>query len=161
MDHSIAIRTTLFPGDLGYVAYLHGTIYAHEYQYGKGFESYVLEGLAGFLQQYDPEKDKVWICEAANNIIGFLLAFNKSDIVQLRFFIIHPDYRGQGLGRRLMDEFIHYLKEKSVKKAFLWTTDDLPAACSLYTSFGFTLTDKKISGLFGKQLTELRYELSL
>src|SRR6185437_4486339 len=41
----VTIRTMLQPGDLGYIAYIHGRIYDQESAYGIGFESYVLKGL--------------------------------------------------------------------------------------------------------------------
>ncbi|HYE54504.1 MAG TPA: GNAT family N-acetyltransferase, partial [Chitinophagaceae bacterium] len=40
LEH-ISIRTTLKPGDIGYVTYLHGHLYQQEYQYGISFEAYV------------------------------------------------------------------------------------------------------------------------
>lgn len=46
--NSIVIRTDLLPGDLGYVAYLHGRLYKEECNYGIGFEAYVAKGLAEF-----------------------------------------------------------------------------------------------------------------
>src|SRR5438552_12285431 len=71
----IRIRTELKPGDIGYVIYLHGHLYKKEYNYGIGFETYVAAGLAQFYQQYDPQKDQVWICEHENKVVGFLLFF--------------------------------------------------------------------------------------
>jgi|GEM_PF-6490920 peptidyl-dipeptidase Dcp len=68
----ITCRNELRPGDLGYIAYLHGQIYAKECGYGLGFEAYVLQGLQEFAHQYDPDRDKVWICEHDNNIVGLL-----------------------------------------------------------------------------------------
>jgi hypothetical protein len=46
--HDIHIRTTLQPGDIGYVAYLHGHLYSKEYNYGILFETYVAAGLVEF-----------------------------------------------------------------------------------------------------------------
>src|ERR1700722_7351996 len=85
----ITCRNDLRPGDLGYIAYLHGQIYAKECGYGLGFEAYVLQGLQEFAHQYDPDRDKVWICEHDNNIVGFLLAFHRSNNLQ-RTDSLHP-----------------------------------------------------------------------
>ena len=38
----ISIRTELRPGDIGYVTYMHGTLYSEEYGYRIQFESYFL-----------------------------------------------------------------------------------------------------------------------
>src|SRR6266571_3486111 len=50
----IKIRNDLRPGDLGYVAHLHGLLYGAEYGYGISFEMYVAEGLYEFYKNYDP-----------------------------------------------------------------------------------------------------------
>jgi peptidyl-dipeptidase Dcp len=157
----ISVRTGLRPGDLGYVAYLHGDLYAKECGYGLQFESYVLGGLGEFGHAYDPGKDRIWMCEHENRIIGFLLAQHRPNAVQLRYFIFLPEYRGVGLGKKLMNEFIAFMKECGVRHAYLWTTDEQHAAISLYTRFGFRLTEEKPSQSFGKRLVERRYDLHL
>src|SRR5690349_7641993 len=81
----ITIRTELRPGDIGYVIYMHGHLYKTEYNYGIEFETYVAAGLAEFYQQYDREKDRVWICEHKNKIVGFLLLMHRGDAAQLRY----------------------------------------------------------------------------
>ncbi len=74
----VKIRTEIRPGDLGSVVGLHGMIYYREYQYGPSFESYVAGGLHEFYSQYDQEKDRVWICEHGDKIIGFLLIMHRT-----------------------------------------------------------------------------------
>jgi peptidyl-dipeptidase Dcp len=157
----IAIRTRLLPGDLGYVAYLHGDLYTKENGYGLSFESYVLSGLGEFGHDYDPEKDRIWMCEHDSKMIGFLLAQHRPAAVQLRYFILLPEYRGIGLGKKLMREFITFMQQCGVKDAYLWTTDEQHAAISLYARFGFRLSEEKPSQSFGKSLTERRYNLHL
>jgi peptidyl-dipeptidase Dcp len=157
----ISIRTRLLPGDLGYVAYLHGDLYTKENGYGLSFESYVLTGLGEFGHDYDAGKDRIWMCEHEGRKIGFLLAQHRPNAVQLRYFIFLPEYRGIGLGKKLMTEFIAFMKQRGVKDAYLWTTDEQHAAISLYTRFGFKLTEERPSHSFGKPLTERRYDLHL
>jgi len=157
----ISIRNTLSPGDLGYIAYMHGELYARECGYGLNFEAYVLEGLKDFAHEYDPQKDKVWICEHENKIIGFLMAQHRTGTMQLRYFIFQPEYRGIGLGKKLMSEFIDFMKATGHNHAYLWTTNEQHAAAALYTKFGFELTEEKVSEAFDKPLTEQRYDLQL
>src|SRR5277367_5634661 len=106
MDHPVTIRTRLEPGDLGYIAYMHGSVYAEECGYGLHFESYVLEGLHEFATAYDPSKDRVWVCEHEKLKVGFLVGVHRGGTIQLRFLILRPEYRSSGLGRRLMDLFV-------------------------------------------------------
>ena len=156
----ISIRTDLRPGDIGYVTYLHGYLYEKEYGYDVSFEAYVALGLYEFHKQYDPATNRVWVCEHAGKIVGFLLLMNRGKAAQLRYFIIAPGYRGIGLGKKLMDLYMAFLKECSYESSYLWTTHELHTAASLYTRHGFQLTEEKPSDAFGKPLTECRYDLS-
>ena len=157
----VTIRTRLEPGDLGYIAYLHGRIYDEENQFGLGFESYVLEGLGEFGSQYDPEKDRVWVCERGSEKVGFLVGMHRGEALQLRYFILLPEYRGMGLGKRLMDLFMEYVRERGYSTAYLWTTNEQHAAVSLYTRYGFRSVEEKQSMAFGKSLIERRYEATI
>jgi GNAT superfamily N-acetyltransferase len=157
--NDVTIRSGIRPGDLGHIIWLHGILYNQEYQYGPSFESYVAGGLHEFYSQYDREKDRVWICEYDDTIIGFLLIMHRSSLIaQLRFFILLPDFRGLGLGRLLMDRFMQFLKDANYKGAFLWTTNEQIRAASLYRRYGFRLTEQKESVSFGKPLMEQRYD---
>jgi len=159
--NDIHIRTALQPGDIGYVVYLHGALYSKEYGYGTVFETYVATGLLEFYQQYDPAKDCVWVCEHENKMVGFILLMNRGEVAQLRYFILAPEYRGIGLGKKLMDLYMAFLKQAGYTSSYLWTTSELPAAISLYKKHGFILTDEKPSNAFGKPVVEQRYELQL
>jgi peptidyl-dipeptidase Dcp len=160
--NEITIRTELRPGDLGYVIYLHGHLYNKEYNYGISFESYVAGGLHEFYSQYNPVKDRVWICEHNGKIIGFLLLMHReNNSSQLRYFIILPEYRGIGLGKKLMNLYMDFLRDSRYESSYLWTTDELQAAASLYLRHGFKLTEEKESTAFGKMLKERRYNLKV
>jgi peptidyl-dipeptidase Dcp len=156
----IQIRTELRPGDLGFVIYRHGKLYEEEYDYGIAFETYVALGAYEFYKNYDPSKDCVWICEHDGNIVGFLLLMHReNDVAQLRYFYLEPAYRGIGLGKKLMNLYMDFLKEKGYRSSYLWTTHELYSAASLYKRHGFRLTEEKESSAFGKALKEQRYDL--
>jgi GNAT superfamily N-acetyltransferase len=156
--NDIHIRTELRPGDIGYVTYLHGHLYKKEYGYGIEFEAYVALGLHEFYKQYSPENNRVWVCEHGDKIIGFMLLMNRGKAAQLRYFILEPEYRGIGLGKKLMELYMRFLKDCKYESSYLWTTHELYAAASLYTRHGFKLTEEKPSNSFGKPLKEHRYD---
>jgi GNAT superfamily N-acetyltransferase len=157
----ITIRNELQPGDIGYVTYLHGSLYAREYGYSVQFETYVAEGLCEFTKRYNPRMDRVWVCEHGGRIVGFLLVMERDDAAQLRYFLIEPEYRGFGLGSKLIRQCMDFIKDRGYLKAFLWTTHELTTAARLYALAGFTLTEEKESTAFGKQVRERRYDLLL
>lgn len=159
--NSISIRNDLRPGDIGQITHLHGLLYHREYGYSISFESYVGAGLHEFEQQYDPRLDRVWIAEDGDKMVGFLLLMHRGEAAQLRFFLILPEYRGFGLGKLLMERYMEFLFQCGYRRSYLWTTDELPAAASLYTRHGFALTEDRPSTAFGKFLHEQKYELKL
>ena len=157
---NINIRTELKPGDIGFVTYMHGKFYSAEYGYGLSFESYVAKGFHEFVANHNPEKDAVWVCEQQDTIVGFLLLMDRgSNSAQLRFFILDPGYRGMGLGKKLLGNFLEQLKQRGYRHAFMWTTNEQTAAARLYEKAGFILTEEKDSVSFGKQVVEQRYDL--
>ena len=161
MDLPVTIRTQLEPGDLGYIAYLHGRQYAEEFGYGLYFENYVLGALHEFATGYDPAKDGIWVCEHQKKKVGFLVAAHREDTVQLRFLILLPEYRGMGLAKRMMDLFITFMRDRGYRKAYLWTTTEQQTAISMYERYGFRLKEEKESMAFDKLLIERKYDLSL
>ena len=159
--NDITIRTELHSGDIGYITFLHGSLYKREYNYGIDFEAYVAKGLHEFYERYHPDSNRVWICEHNRKIIGSLLLMNRGEAAQLRYFLIVPEYRGIGLGKKLMELYMEFLKKCGYRSSYLWTTNELYSAAHLYKSHGFKLTEEKESSAFGKPLKENKYEVIL
>jgi GNAT superfamily N-acetyltransferase len=157
----ISIRTELRPGDIGYVTYLHGSLYSKEYGYGLSFENYVAKGLCEFYEKYNPERNRIWACEHNDRMIGFLLLMDRVKAAQLRYFLVERKYRGIGLGSELMNLYMDFLQASGYKTSYLWTTHELSTAASLYKRHGFRLTEEKDSTAFGKPVKEQRYDLIL
>lgn len=159
MNPELAIDHQLRPGDIGYLIYLHGKRYALENGYLQGLEIYTMESMLESLKNFSPDKDRFWIARHNDTIVGSIALMNRGDLAQLRYFLIEPDYRGYGLGNRLMQLFIDFMHRCGYQGAYLWTTNELPAAAHLYRKFGFVLTEEVPSEQFGKHTIEQKYEL--
>lgn len=157
----IVIRTDLRAQDIARIVRLHGSLYHQEYGYGMAFESYVSAGLYEFLQHYDPERSRFWLCEHAGSLVGCLCLLDRGESAQLRFFLIHPRYRGLGLGHRLLDRFFAFIRACGYSYAYLWTTHELTAAAHLYAAYGFRIAEEKTSSAFGRTLVEQKYVKAL
>lgn len=157
----VSIRTELRPGDIGYVIYMHGALYQREYGYGIQFETYVAKGLCEFYEKYNPERNRIWACEHKDRMMGFVLLMDRGRAAQLRYFLLEPEYRGIGLGSKLMNLYMDFLQQCGYRESYLWTTHELSAAAHLYKRHGFKLTEEKESTAFGKLLREQRYDLVL
>lgn len=158
--NEIIIRSDIKPGDLGYVIYRHGAMYAKEYNHGVSFEVYVAEGICEFYNHYNFTKDRVWFCEHNNKIIGSLfLQHRENNTAQLRYFYLEKEYRGLGLGKLLMNRYIEFYKECQYDSSYLWTTDELDTAAAIYAKHGFLLTEEVATNSFGKTLVERKFEM--
>ena len=157
----VSIRHKIKPGDIGQIIHLHGILYAKEYGYDSSFESYVAKYLTEFASSIKA-REKFWVIEKKNEIVGSMAIVEHSKTeAQLRWLLLHPDIRGQGLGKKLMDDAIAFCRAKDYSSIFLWTEDLLKPAAKLYKSKGFQLTEEKTHEIWGTELTEQRYGLKL
>lgn len=156
----IKINTNLKPGDLGYIIHKHGVIYSEEYNHGVSFEAYVAQGIFEFYSNYNPVKDRIWICEHNNKIIGSLvLQHREKNTAQLRYFYLEKEYRGIGLGKLMMNLYMDFYMKCGYVSSYLWTTHELDTATALYTKHGYRLTEELNTNSFGKNLIERKFEL--
>jgi ribosomal protein S18 acetylase RimI-like enzyme len=160
-QNPISIRTELRPGDIGYITYLHGILYAREHGWDHTFEAYVGRPLAEFAKS-NSTRQRIWIAEQNETIIGSIAIVEHSrDEAQLRWLLLHPDFRGLGLGRSFITSAIEFAQAQDYTSIFLWTVQDLTAAAKLYRDSGFEKTAKETHTIWGKELTEERYDLVL
>lgn len=158
-DTSITIRNYQ-PGDAGYIAYRHGVLYAQEYGLDQVFEKYVLQSLVTYLE--NPSAGKIFIAECCGSIVGFIGIVEVSKhTAQLRWFLIEPEFRGAGLGRKLVESVMEYCQQQHYDHIFLWTFKGLDSARHLYEMFGFTLTEEKENNTWTTQLIEQRWDVKL
>jgi GNAT superfamily N-acetyltransferase len=158
---SITIRHNLRPGDIGYLTYLHGTLYAAEYGWDHTFEAYVAGPLAEFAKS-PGERERIWVVEQKAQVAGSIAIVEATpEVAQLRWFLLHPDVRGHGLGRRLIEDALRFCRAQDYALIFLWTVSALTAAARLYHTVGFQLTEEHPQQIWGATVTEQRYDLPL
>jgi DNA-binding MarR family transcriptional regulator/GNAT superfamily N-acetyltransferase len=149
------------PGDVGFVAHLHGRLYSTTYQFGPIFEFYVMKGLTEFMLHTD--KGELWIAEVNGQKVGSIAITKSTDqVAQLRWFIIDEQYHGMGIGKKLMETAIEFCKRQGYQHIFLWTVSILQTARYLYEKYNFKLTEEKQNDTWtGSPLIEERWDLFL
>jgi len=159
---NLKIRHEIRPGDIGFIIYLHGILYSREKNYDLTFEAYVAHGLLQFVHNYNPYRDRLWLAENNGQIIGCIaIVRTTKEEAQLRWYLVQPDFRRQGIGKQLLGEALNFCREKKYKNVFLWTTSELTGASHIYAQAGFKKKETKSHKVWGKQLIEERYDLIL
>ena len=75
---------------------------------------------------------------------------DQNEAIWLGWFCVDPDYRGKGLGSRLLDYSIKKAKKEGFDYLRLWTTSspNEKMAQGLYESRGFRIFDRKKDGRY-------------
>jgi N-acetylglutamate synthase-like GNAT family acetyltransferase len=148
-------------GDLDRIVTLHGELYAREHGFDQTFEAYVAGPLAEFARSHSPA-NRLWIAEHEERIVGCVAIVTTSTrAAQLRWYLVVPEMRRHGLGRRLLTEAIAFSRQQGYETVFLWTVSALVAAARQYAAAGFRKTEEKPGTMWGKEVVEEKYELEL
>jgi DNA-binding MarR family transcriptional regulator/GNAT superfamily N-acetyltransferase len=149
-------------GDMGWVVERHGVLYCQEYGWDSHIEALTAEIVATFLKNFDPARERCWIAEMDGERVGSVFLVRETDeVARLRLLLVEPQARGLGLGKRLVDECVHFAREAGYRKITLWTHAVLVAARAIYRQGGFTLTEQWVHDDFGKPEPSETWELTL
>lgn len=152
----------LAPGDGGWVIQRHAELYACEEGFDAGFEALVARIVADFLAAHDPARERGFIAWEGGRRVGSVFCVaDGARRAKLRLFLIEPDLRGRGLGRRLLEACMGFAREAGYTDMGLWTHESHKAACALYAAAGFRLISSRPVQSFGQALVEQMWEIAL
>jgi DNA-binding MarR family transcriptional regulator/N-acetylglutamate synthase-like GNAT family acetyltransferase len=139
-------------GDLGWIVYRQGLVYAEEWGYNEEFEALAASIVAEFVQHLRPARERCWIAEKDGEVVGSVILVRKSNTVaKLRLLFVEPAARGYGIGSRLIEECVRFARQAGYRKVTLWTQSELLPARRLYKKAGFALTAKTRHDSFGRK----------
>ncbi len=96
------------------------------------------------------KKGKIWVAFINNEIVGTLSLEDK----RLRRFFVHSNYQKQGIGRRLINRVIKYMKKNNIKEIWVGA---IMRAVPIYEKLGF----KKVRQFFNKEINQDEMEMKL
>jgi ribosomal protein S18 acetylase RimI-like enzyme len=76
-------------------------------------------------------------------------------------FVLRPEYRDAGVGRRLLEALLARARDAGYERIELDTFSELRAAARLYRDAGFKRVRAERRSLWGRELEFERYELEL
>ncbi len=142
MSSELSIRHELRCGDLGRIISLHGEVYEPLGGYGLRFEAFVGQTIADFILR-DNANGRIWLAERAGILVGCAAAvLREDDTGQLRWVVVDPAERGNGLGKNLVARTLAYCRDQGCRSVHLETTDGLPESEKMYARLGFRVTSK-------------------
>lgn len=140
----------------------HGTLYAEAEGFDDSFAPLVAEILGAFITDHDPTCEQGWIAEEAGHRLGSIFCVRLNETTaKLRLFLLVPEARGKGLGRRLLEACMGFARAAGYRDMQLWTHESHRAACALYASAGWHLADSKPVRSFGVDLVEQTWKITL
>ena len=159
----VTLHRAWIPGAIGDIAALHARTYAASHGFEAYFEAKVARELGDFLMRFDVRRDLFRCAAGAGRVLGSIALDCGEDpaAAHLRWFILDPALRGQGLGRRWLTEAVDQARRLGVPEIYLWTLSGLDAATHLYEQAGFRVTEEVAAEQWGRRVVERRMALRL
>jgi GNAT superfamily N-acetyltransferase len=148
--------------DADWLVAQHRFLYARDEGFDDSFGDLVSDIVSEFLTDHDPKRERGWIAETEGAPLGSIFCVRLTDTTaKLRLFLVLPEARGTGLGKRLLARCIEFARAAGYSDIELWTHESHRAACALYASSGWTLTDSRTTRSFGQDVVEQSWRIDL
>ena len=119
---------------------------------------YVYADAARMPGPYVPPRGGIWLARSGSAGIGCVaLRPLDEESAEVKRMFVDPAWRGQGVGRALLETLIAAAHVKGYRILKLGTLDDMHAAQALYDSLGFTRVERyRADELIDTRFYELR-----
>lgn len=115
---------------------------------------------SGYFKNHLQEIDCAWIALDGDKVVGWaavLFCNSPARFGILRCVVTHPDYRGQGIGKRLTEERLKYLGDCDYVISYAWVRPDGRCmSCKNLENFGFHLV-KDLPDYYSKTRSVCKY----
>lgn len=149
------------PGDFDWLVDLHGRYYSEAEGFDATFAPLVATILRDFEAQFDPTCERGWVAVQNGTRLGSVFCVKQDNqTAKLRLFILSPEARGIGLGKRMLEACMRFARDCGYAGMQLWTHESHQAACALYRASGWHCISSKPVHSFGVDLLEQAWEVT-
>lgn len=89
------------------------------------------------LELTDNPSSRSWVAELGGQIVGMIVVWLIVDEAHIATFAIHPDYRRQKIGEKLLVHALRSTRAEGAQRSFLEVRVNNFAAQEMYRKFGF------------------------
>lgn len=156
------MRRELREDDPAAIVELHERLYSTEYGMGPAFVEGVRGSVERAIERGWPEGGGAWLVDRDGELKGSLGLTDEGDgLGRLRWVLLHPDLRGQGLGRQMITESVDEALRLGFARLELDTFGALRSAAAIYRGAGFRLVSEEETKMWGPPIVFQRYVLDL
>ncbi len=86
---------------------------------------------------------RCWVAELDGRVVAMLVAWLIVDDVHIATIATHPDFRKQGIGKKLLTHVLRAAKEEGALTSFLEVREGNLAAQEMYRKFGYVESGRR------------------
>jgi ribosomal-protein-alanine N-acetyltransferase len=86
---------------------------------------------------------RCWVVEVDGRVVGMLVGWMLVDEIHIATIATHPDFRRQGIGRKLLSHALRRAMEEGAQSSFLEVRESNLAAQEMYRQFGYEPTGRR------------------
>ena len=83
------------------------------------------------------EASRCWVAEVDKHVVGMVVAWLFVDEAHIATIATHPDFRRQGIGRKLLSYTLLHAMEEGARSSFLEVRESNNTAQDMYRKFGY------------------------
>lgn len=91
----------------------------------------------------DNPASRSWVAELDGQVVGMIVVWLLVDEAHVATLATHPDFRRQGVGKRLLAHALREAMQEGARSSFLEVRESNLAAQEMYLKFGYAATGRR------------------
>lgn len=105
--------------------------------FGQSYKKITFEEKRNYFYSLKEESIKITVSMVDKHCIGYCLSFVNNDIGEVNSLHVHYNYRGNGVGEKLVSEHIKWMKDRGCLQIGVNVSQENSKTISFYKKLGF------------------------